>query len=297
MWTPMAMMMKTFSQAVIDTWATKQPSISAFFSSSAQTINWIIYNIWWEISPWTPIWLNEIHGYNPVSNTWFKAIGNWKRAEHATAVYWDDIYVISWWVRPAAAVTLVEKFSPLTSTWTTKAPIPAWSRNWSSSTVNWKIYYMWWYQWGFLATNYEYDIANNTWSLKANMPRAREYHSSWVYNNQIYVFWWYAWWDQFIEIDRYTPATNTWETNITQLTPVLLPWSYEWIILSDKIYIFDSVTKKIFIYNITNNSWEMRTWSNTSRGSYNVAAYNNKIYLMWWTISWVETNLNEEYIP
>ena len=298
MWFSTAMMMKTYSQVIINTWVTKQPAISSFFSGSAQTVNWIIYNIWWEINPWTLIWLNEIQWYNPLTNTWFKAIWNWVRAEHATALYWTDIYVISWWVYPTP-VTLVEKFSPLSNTWVTKTPIPVWSRNWSASVVNWKIYYMWWYNGWYLINNYEYDINNDTWLLKANMPRWREYHSTVVYNNQIYVIWWYAWADNFLEIDRYTPSTDTWENNIITIPQPPLPWSYRWIILWNKIYIFNLVSgwSKIYIYDLINNSWEIVEWSSNIRGGYNIATYNNKIYLMWWVWWWVEINLNEEYTP
>ncbi|GAE87975.1 Kelch repeat-containing protein [Acetivibrio straminisolvens] len=137
---------------------------------------------------------NTVEEYDPSSNQWrFVANIPTPRSNFATAVVNGEIYVIgglyTYGTDSNAKCPIIEKYNPITNTWTRVADIPTARSNLAAVAINGKIYAMGGLQ-DFVGVTYiteEYDVASNKWKKVAYSGTEREGHTASVVNNKIYT--------------------------------------------------------------------------------------------------------------
>ena len=132
--------------------------------------------------------------YNPSSNQWFTGLAPMPtpRAHFMTAVAGNMLYVFGGDTNPdnSGITNTVERYDPVTDTWTTLAPMPtARSFGLAASLENGTIAVLGGATTGGnTAANEIYDIATNTWSAGVAMPAARAAFNGGFTNGGLFIF-------------------------------------------------------------------------------------------------------------
>ena len=259
---------------------------------------------------------NDVWKYNITNNAWSQLFtsttpsdGAWDQITGSTAtsifegatVYNNEIYVIS------DSHSKFEKYNPYTNTWTTlSAPSSASFYSYHQMvSYNGHIY---------LVDNvngyrsvWDYNISTSTWSQISNTSDTSHdrYNAAiMVYNNNIYIlggrhipytggF--------FNDIWKFNLTNNTW-SEITGTTVTLdsnsssmpsIAYSY-FTSKDDNLYMFGgtngTLSNKLYIYNVTNNTLTGYTTSISARDSGTASIQGNYLYLFG---GYTTSNLNE----
>jgi N-acetylneuraminic acid mutarotase len=190
--------------------------------------------------------------------------------------------------------------------WVSKAPMQQ-PRNCRVAVVNGRIYAI---GGDNLATNEEYDPANDTWTFKATMPTPRLRFGIAVCQNKIYCIGGQNGTGVTGVNEVYNPATDTWETMASMPTPRS---GLQANVVNGKIYLIGGVANDYAltlneVYDPKTDSWATKapmpvinfTFLGTS--DYASAVVGNKIYVVggWsvggqWPVRGVTFNLNRIY--
>jgi hypothetical protein len=215
----------------------------------------------------------------------------------------------------ALALSLALLFSAVAGTvsayaaedsWVSKAPMQQ-ARNCRVAVVNGRIYAI---GGDNLATNEEYDPANDTWTFKAPMPTSRARFGIAVCQNKIYCIGGQNGTGVTGVNEVYNPATDTWETMASMPTPRS---GLQANVVNGKIYLIGGAANGYALtlneeYDPKTDSWTTKapmpvinfTFLGTS--DYASAVVGNKIYVVggWsvggqWPVRGITFNLNRLY--
>ena len=178
-------------------------------------------------------------------------------------------------------------------TWATKADMPWLGRRYpTASAVDGKIYVLWGYSGGTLATNEEYNPVTDTWTTKASMPTARHYLASAVVAGKIYAMWGYNT-STSSKNEEYDAVTNTWTTKADMITGRYYLWaSAVW----DKIYTTGGGwgLQVVEEFDTINNTWASKTSIPSGTWQHGQESYAWKVYIFWWSGA---SSIVREYDP
>lgn len=145
-----------------------------------------------------------------------------RRALGVAANLDGEIYAVGGYDGQGSFLNVLEKYSPETDTWSTKASLPdaRIAMGFTFSSNNNKFYVAGGYNQGFFDNLYEYDPSTNSWTNKAPMPTPRISLGLVETNGKIYAIGGLLADNTCVDIvEEYTPATNSWTTKTPMPTP------------------------------------------------------------------------------
>ena len=186
---------------VLDTWTKKADLPAPRAGLSTSTVDGVIYIF----GGWPT--LRSVEAYNPVKDNWKrKADMPTGRGGLSTSVVGGKIYAIGGGNDAGGNFVLflaVEKYDPLTDTWTKKADMPTGRDYLGTSVVNGKIYAVGGFggaNLDFLPTAEVYDVNTNTWKALADIPTAKTTTTSTI-GGQIYAIGGGNWAGRFATVE------------------------------------------------------------------------------------------------
>ncbi len=196
-------------------------------------------------------------------------------------------------VKPVSAAT------PVSNSWTSRAPMHVARSGLGVAEVNGKIYAIGGNaENGVVGTNEEYDPATDTWTYKKPMSTPSAGFATAVYQNKIYCMA-----EGINEV--YDPATDTWETKTPMPTPRT---GLQASVANGKIYLIGGYIPAFYTtqnftatpineaYDPATDSWSMKAPIPVAVEGYASAVVDNKIYVIG-GVSYPEYNFNQIYDP
>ncbi len=163
------------------------------------------------------------------------------RGGFGVAVVGGKIYVIGGTNENNEQLNIVEEYSPVTNTWSSKMSMPTPRSGFATAVYDNKIYVIGGTVGnGYVGNNEVYDPVSNTWETKASMPTPRADLSANLVNGQIYLIGGKKYSSQdpfYVETginECFDPATNSWSTKSALPTAVQ---GYASAVANSKIYI------------------------------------------------------------
>jgi hypothetical protein len=205
--------------------------------------------------------------YDPATNTWvFKASMPVPMSAFVTAVFQNKVYCIG--------SGLNEVYDPKTDTWENKS---APSANGAVFVIDDKIFLV-----GQSAT-LVYDTKNNSWTAKAAMPVPLKYYNSFIIDNKINVIGANSASFSTVLNQTYDTETNKW--TMGTVPPFDIGYgssaATSGVFAPKLIYFINDNGQGDYItqfFNPSNDSWGTGASMPTSRGEFNLAVLNDKLY-------------------
>ncbi|MBN2316876.1 MAG: hypothetical protein JXM79_23310, partial [Sedimentisphaerales bacterium] len=184
----------------------------------------------------------------------------------------------------------VEVYDPITDSWARKTNMPTRRNGLATAVVNGKIYAI-----GgeptpqaSLGTVEEYDPSTDTWTRKADMPTKRTFHCACTVDGRIYAFGGVTAGVPGADsnpstLEVYDPATDTWVTKRSMLTPRGLAGASA---VNGKIYVMGGVVgsthnpslSTVEVYDPETDTWTPKANLPTARSFPALCAVNGRIY-------------------
>jgi len=282
----------TIGIAKMDTWTRKTDMPTARWSLSTSAVNGKIYAIGgWPGGSNLSYALATVEEYAQKTDTWTKkADMPTARGGLSTSVVEGKIYAIGGWPGGGNlryALSTVEEYAPKTDTWTKKADMPTARADFSTSTVNGKIYAIGGRTAGGITVSSveEYNPKTDTWTKKSDMPSARAALSTSTVNGKIYAIGGtkvFSVVPAFSPVEEYDPVTDTW-TEKTDMPTARAGLST--IGMNGKIYAIGGTAgpwspgiSSVEEYAPMTNKWIKKAEMPTARGYFSTSLANGKIY-------------------
>jgi len=221
-----------------NTWETRSPMPVAAHTLTAHNINGLIYvfNSYGSTGP-----NNHLGIYNPVTDSWTSGTPmTISRFSFTSATVNGKVYVVRGrdaFNRPYDVLNVVEEYDPVSDTWTTKSPSPAFAGKSSASVFEGKIY--------FVSPNLEgnsegpgkvhiYNPSLDSWTLSNGMSSYRQLHSTAFVSGKLYAM---GGTDSVTldVVEVYDPVTEQWNTKSSMLYPRFYCSN---AVVNGKIYVF-----------------------------------------------------------
>ena len=151
----------------------------------------------------------DLHEYTPATDSWRVINGARQTSLGVVGVIGGQLYVLTG-LETTGAVGFLDRYDPVTETWTSLPDAPTEHYGGSGGVINGKLYVAGGYN------NAEgqhtqldvYDPVTNTWTTKAPMLTIRPTSSGVVMNDKLYILVGGA------PVEIYDPATDTWSTGV-----------------------------------------------------------------------------------
>ena len=151
----------------------------------------------------------DLFEYTPATDSWRIIDGARQTSEGVAGVIGGQLYVLTG-LETTGAVGFLDRYDPVTETWTSLPDAPTEHDGASGGVINGKLYVAG----GFnhaVGTHTQldvYDPVTNTWTTKAPMLTARGTATGVVMNDKLYILVGGA------PVEIYDPATDTWSTGV-----------------------------------------------------------------------------------
>ena len=230
--------------------------------------------------------------YNTATDSWSSGTTAGSAAARSEAAYGETthggfLYVIGG-VSSGTAVPDVQRYDPVTDTWTALASMPTARAGAAAAALDNSIFVI-----GgrlsadpcsggpYVSTVERYDIDTDTWTTVAHLPSARSDLAAVAHGGKIYVFGGCAG-AVTDEVDMYDPQTNTWTTGLTPMpTPrASLAAGHS----GQSVYLiggWNGATLDVNeVYNISGNSWSTNAPMPTARLKAGTHSHGGRIYVV-----------------
>jgi len=198
-------------------WETKAPMPTGRGSIATGVIDGRLYAVGGVTAASSPT--TEVQSYDPSADAWTaKTPSPTSRGGASTGVIDGKLYLVGGCINSdcgSGGTNILERYDPVTNSWTTKAPMPTARHELASGVIDGKLYVVGGARHGnadVLSTLEVYNPVTNTWATKAPMPTARSGIDGAVIDGKLYVVG-----GQFDNtahylhtLEVYDPVTNTW---------------------------------------------------------------------------------------
>ena len=197
--------------------------------------------------------------------------------------YNGKFYIVGGTVPPNVNSGRVQKYDPLSDTWSTMTPMPTERHVFAGGLIDSVFYTI-----GGLNTltvNEAYYPGTNTWITKSSMPTGRGHINATVlYDSLLYVIGGWNGSSIIATVEAYNARSDTW---ITGISPVnIARGNGGAVTINDKIYYFGGASSASQYYSLTEmydpvlNTWVIKDSMNVPRGNMSYGVINGKIYVM-----------------
>jgi N-acetylneuraminic acid mutarotase len=211
------------------------------------------------------------------SDSWEERTGMpTNRANFASAVYGDKIYLFGGVDQDGVTLTTVEVYSTTNDAWSVAAPLPVFMNSFTATTIGNKIYII------SYNKTYEYSPESDSYVLKTPMPTPRSFAAAAVYNGIIFIIGGYHESEVVNTVEAYNPQDDAWSS----VVPMSVKRANHCAItVGDTIYVmggyYNGISSTISLETFVPDS---NTWTTldpaTSSISGAIGVINNKIYFV-----------------
>lgn len=235
---------------------------------------------------------NATRLYNINTNTWIAGapapLPVRSEEAYGDTTHGGLFYVIGG--RSAGVLNNLERYSPVTNTWTTLTPMPTARAASAAAVVGNAIFVIGGRTSGGgpctggpLATVERYDIDTDTWSTAASLPSPRSDLAAAEQGGKIYVFGGCNVTGFLADVDVYDPVTDTWST-----APADMPTARASLVagkVGNRIYAIGGwaggpALGVNEVYNVAKDSWSADTPMTTPRGEAGSYSHGGRIYVV-----------------
>lgn len=285
-----------------NTWNSKAPMTKGRNHSSSAVVNNKLYVIGGEHQGSE---LSSVEQFTPDLGNWnIKASAPYGRSSNVTVEVNNIIYTVGGDNGGSTATDNLQKYDPVTNTWTLKARLGAPRRRMGGAALNGKIYVLGGAANGaYSSSTQEYDPGTDTWTYKASMPYVRHGLGAAAVNGKLYAIGGMTSAGTIVNsVFEYDPTTDTWTTKTSMPTARA---DFGISVVNNKIYVIggkDSSNNRLNTveeYDPSTDSWITKLNMPTSRWGLTCSVANGRIYAIGGNVNSDTpcSNKVEEYDP